>query len=266
MVRILVPSTPIRRRQQGFTRPAPIIPAVTRALVARRQVLLRHRLTFLPITDRRSTSLTTVYDNRCKAIIRRTYAHAHTHARIRPRAHARARLHKHVYKYTRTETDVRTDGQTYRQTDIQTYRQTDRRTDRRLANKQTIRALRLSFLRIFTRLGSAGTIVSFWRDLLLRFARPFFFLFLLSSISPSFFTLSSDLLYLWSRVFVFTRNSSLSRFFPLPFLFHPARSTITPRVATGARFETATATAMRRKKKGKKPVLARATQSGCRIM
>lgn len=212
MVRILVPSTPIRRRQQGFTRLAPIIPAVTRALVARRQVLLRHRLTFLPITDRRSTSLTTVYDNRCKAIIRRTYAHAHTHARIRPRAHARARLHKHVYKYTHR--------QTYRQIDIQTDNgQTDRRTDRQLANKQTIRALRLSFLRIFTRLGSAGTIVSFWRDLLLRFARPFFFLFLLSSISPSFFTLSSNLLYLSSRVFVFTRNSSLSRFFPLLFFF-----------------------------------------------
>lgn len=208
MVRTLVPSTPIRPHRPGFTRPAPIIPAVTRALVAQRQVLRqarRRHLTSLPITDRRSTSLTMVYDNRCKTIPR-TNAHAHTYTEthghtgtyrghIRIDTYTRIRTCKHrtcidtrltlltlslhpycAYLLARACQSIRSGTQRYAQA---TDGETDGRTNGRATSKRFERYVYLFYVFLHS-LGSAGTIAP-WRDLILRFARAF------SLPNPSFF-------------------------------------------------------------------------------
>lgn len=235
MVRTLVPSTPIRPHRLGFTRPAPIIPAVTRALVAQRRVLRRarrRRLTSLPITDRRSTSLTMVYDNRCKTIPR-TNAHAHTHTDTGTQAHAHTETHTRRQTHTckhRTCIDTRLRSRSHFiricayllaracqsiKSGTQRYAQardggTDRRTNGRATSKRFERYVYLFYVFLHS-LGSAGTIAS-WRDLILRFARAF------SLPNPSFFRPSTSL-------FLSFSSSDRSLLFSLldpPFRFSPS--------------------------------------------
>lgn len=68
-VRIRVPSMPIRRHQRVFTRPAQIILGMPVRVVPRLLPPLRHLIS-RRITGHRSTSPTTLYDNRCKTVHR----------------------------------------------------------------------------------------------------------------------------------------------------------------------------------------------------
>lgn len=109
----------------------------------------------------------------------RTHTHTHTYTqhidtRLRSRSHF---IRICAYLLARACQSIKSGTQRYAQA---TDGETDGRTNRRATSKRFERYVYLFYVFLHS-LGSAGTIASFWRDLVLRFARAF------SLPNPSFF-------------------------------------------------------------------------------